>query len=744
MQTISRMLNFNGKFYFIFLLMTVLVITWGCALNGAKISKGGGRNDRLLVTRTDYDVSRNLAPPMISGRGFWNMLNYYSPETSQGKAMVKYILPEPMVRDAVMHYRVCLTNDTNRLFVSADNLQSIKPDPKKPFTVGCRGTRPQFLCMDDFKTDKKGYLAWKENNPNFLGFDAGSEWDNDYVTRFRRGVSNSVEDLRKAGGSETAVNRMRDIIQEAVKDRDRALTGLHESYLALRNYHFDDPDKMIFLRAGWCLDHYAAEWGAGLLVLETTMTGPYRHQVSMFYIRGAAHQYVKPWQWYIATCFQGFEEDGTPCKSTYTCPYYTSSKKSLSNLEGSDTLGQGYGPSVSLDRNDMYLGYLAGASIVQHETWPYAYCQYQGGTNAAVWELSPHGTAMKEWYTFTQRHPDRGISYAPVALLLPFNHGQAHWGGSPWSFFPVERPDTMIDAFMYTLVPWSQNLPKGVEGYLANSEYGDIYDVILPNPPSGPVPLKTLMNYRAAIMLSKFEIDPSLARRLMKYVKLGGTLVINIKQVNENLPASFLGVERTGKIVATEGVVKSLASGETVILPEPYDYEQIALKGAGPFLTDGQGGILASVNKYGRGRVVLITADYMVPRKSLSNGGVEWGLDQLKKGKKLPLVELLMRQIVREVLPIEVKGDIEYGLNKVADGWWVYLINNKGVIKFARTAEKLDPAATAKIEVDMRSLPVVGVRELCEEKDIAWDKSKNSFSINVGPGDIRIVGIKTR
>ena len=132
---------------------------------------------------------------------------------------------------------------------------------------------------------------------------------------------------------------------------------------------------------------------------------------------------------------------------------------------------------------------------------------------------------MKEWYDFTQRHPDRGVSYAPVALLVPFNQGMPQWGGNPWSHFRPERPDMMIDAFLYTVAPFSQDVRKGKEGCLGNGEFGDIYDVLTPNPPSGPIPLAKLTEYKAAILLGKLDLDTALPSRLMEYVRQGGTLV---------------------------------------------------------------------------------------------------------------------------------------------------------------------------------------------------------------------------
>jgi hypothetical protein len=76
----------------------------------------------------------------------------------------------------------------------------------------------------------------------------------------------------------------------------------------------------------------------------------------------------------------------------------------------------------------------------------------------------------------------------------------------------------MIDGFMYTIVPNSHDLRRGKEGGLSNSPYGDSYDVLVANPPSGPVSLAALANYRVAILLGKQNIDAPLAERLIQYV----------------------------------------------------------------------------------------------------------------------------------------------------------------------------------------------------------------------------------
>ena len=690
---------------------------------------GGKSSEARVVARNDFTASPSLAPPAIMQRRFWNMLPYWSPEGKQNQMMAKHVLPEPMVRDAARcYYQGDLKAEgDDPLAVNADRLLKLAPDPRVPFVVYTSAGRPPFRCLDDFHVDNRTYLEWKRAHPNFLGFWTGVEWDNEYVGPLgdpKRGL----ESARKHGCSETAVSRAQPLFERAAASRAGAVQGLQECAQALRRYYFDDPEKMIYLRGGWCFDHYALEFGGSMAISETTNTGPYRHQVSLFSVRGAARQYGRPWQWYIATYYNGCDKDGKTTVNNE--PNYAYAVRTTAAGQG-ENAGPGYGMSASLSRRDKYLAYLSGASLVQHEDWPRAYCQPAEG-KTDEWVLSPHGEAMKEWYDFTQRCPERGISYAPVALLMPFDQGLPQWGGAPWSHFQVERPDMMLDAFLNTLAPHSQDVRKGLEGALTNSEFGDIYDLVTPNPPSGPMALAKLLNYKVAIAVGGLAVDEPLAARLMEYVRQGGSLVINARQIGSHLPAAFLGARPTGKTAPVEGRVVAVSGGGTR-LTVPYDYEQVELSGAEPLWRDERGGVLACVNRFGAGRVVLTTVDYMLPRERVDAA----------KATPMPLVELLLGQIVREVLPLEVRGDIEYGLSRVPDGWWVYLINNKGVTKYTMTPEELDPAATATVTVKLRSLRASAVRELRADKPLTVDKGPNAFSLQVGPGDIRIVHIVT-
>ena len=185
----------------------------------------------------------------------------------------------------------------------------------------------------------------------------------------------------------------------------------------------------------------------------------------------------------------------------------------------------------------------------------------------------------------------------------------------------------MIDAFMFTIMPHAPVTQNGDEGAMANSPHGDIYDVIVPNAPSGTVSIDVLKCYKVTVMLGKYPNSKALAERLMEYVKAGGTLLINIKQVNEFFPASFLGFERRNVpgTMEVKGPARATTGGQTFALSEGYECEPVKLNGSVSILEDASGNVLACKNQFGRGHVIVSTVDFMVPKNYMADQSVVLG-----------------------------------------------------------------------------------------------------------------------
>lgn len=694
-----------------------------------------------IVMRKDYDVNRDWQPRQIMGKDFWLMVPYLKSwdDIYMGKLNNKPLFNESG-RDYIGLDKPTILNS------NAPYLNHIETRPNMPFFMTQASGRCVLNKMKHFECENEAYNTWKKAHPNFMGF-INAETDNDFLVNapWNFGWARFKVVLEKKGEKELIETIVREFPNP--QNREELTSQLIKGCEANRNYFFNDTEMVSYMGESHCLDHIYSESSSGALTRETTNTcggedgSHYRHQVGLAFTRGAARQYNRNWMWYIAFFYNGYDDKGNFSGNNY--PNYLIDKKKPSDVGG--FYGPGYGMSPSLITRDMFLAYLSGANFIENELWPH-YLHQANKDGKPTWDLSsPLGKAWEDWFEFTRKNPDRGASYAPVALLVPFEQGYPNYGGKSWMRFNYERTDWMIDAFMFTIIPHSPVTQKGDEGALSNSPYGDIYDVIVPNTPEKPVSIDVLNNYKVAVMLGKYKNDKALAERLMEYVKNGGTLLINIKQVNEFFPMDFLGFEKknitANNSIDVKSPIRSVSNGKTFALSETYETEPIKLKGAVLLLEDSAGNVLACKNKFGKGQVLVSAIDCMIPKTNF-NGADEKVLNQLVYGKKFPFVEYFLKNIVSEVLPLEVTGDIEYGLNKLPDGWLLYLINNKGVIKFTNKEQTLDPSKTAKVEVLLRNIKASFITELREQKAIAHDEKNNSFVVDVPPGGIRVIKIK--
>lgn len=728
-----------------------------------------------IVARKDYAVGESWLPKKIMGKDFWYLLqndDRLAPGffIDNGKSDMRELEDKPLFKESgVLYWNKSITAPgSNKVSISAMTpaifLKLIEKRPNAPFfimpssirglTNGPLWERGGSGIHTNYEHDNENYNAWKKAHPNFMGCING-ETDNDFLAVHPEGWGGAgfKAKLEKDGRKEL----LEYIVKEFPKPHNREELTLQMLKVckASVKYFFNDTNKVSYMSESHCLDHVNAESSSGVLTRETTNTaggeeGPhYRHQAGLSFTRGAARQYHRNWLWYVAGGFyNGYDDKGH--FSGDNNPNYRMKKIRITKNYADGRLDGPYcGMSPSLFARDLFLAYLSGPSFVCAEDW-FKYLQETSKDGKPMWELtSPHGEAWEDWFEFTRKNPDRGASYAPVALLVPFEQGYPVYGGKSWGTFDYERPDWMIDAFMFTIMPYSPVTKKGDEGALANSPYGDIYDVIVPNTPKTPVALEVLNNYKVAVMLGKYAKSKALAERLMEYVQNGGTLLLNIKQVNEFFTTEFLGLERNNDLtevsdrnaLEVKGPVRSTTDGKMFDLPESYEREAVKLKGATLLLEDAGGNILACRNKFGKGNVIVSTVDCLVPNGNADDKD-ENPLGKMVYGKKFPFVEYFLKNIVNEVLPLEVKGDIEYGLNKLPDGWLLYLINNKGVTKFTNKEQILDISKTAKVEVFLRDIKVSKITELRFQRAVAKNDKNKSFTVDVPSGDIRVVKIE--
>ena len=73
-------------------------------------------------------------------------------------------------------------------------------------------------------------------------------------------------------------------------------------------------------------------------------------------------------------------------------------------------------------------------------------------------------------------------------------------------------------------------------------------------------------------------------------------------------------------------------------------------------------------------------------------------------------------------------------------GWWLWVLNNKGVTKFADAYETVDESAASAVRVGFKGVRASKCRELVAGVDVAL--SESGFSVVVPAGETRIFELK--
>jgi hypothetical protein len=562
------------------------------------------------------------------------------------------------------------------------------------------------------------YQKWKKEHPNFLGFTL-AEWDN--------GIFRNFIPVGRAFGFDKEIDGKpytpayikvckttkveRDFPAFYPRDREELVQLIEKEFKYQKRVLFDDAFAMISF-TNWY--HYPLEWGAKLFIIESTGGGLPNRELQYAFARGISRQYGKPWAVYWAFFLAGGG-------------YVNHLSEGMSgNYKGAPDCGI----SASLFRRGAYLAYLSGASYFEFEhpkNVPFA------PGKDGKYEFSPHGKAMKEVFDFSQNH-DRGAVYAPIGLLMDYAHGwTAYDGARPgvdlkvfYGMFQPTDGDRMTDAVLKVIFPWKWSYEEDNNGYcMTNTPFGDIFDVVIPNPPSG-VPVDALNKYKALVLLGDIKFNRALADALVDYVGKGGTLVVNATQLNEYFPKEFYGVLLSDS-VKTEAVSKAALDNKIIDAGKSkFNYRTAELISAVPIVVSKENAPLITVNKYKQGRVILTLQNHMLSSQKAA----------------LPTVQYLLNMIKNETLPFSVEGDIEYILNKNEKGWWVTLINNKGVFKTSREAPVIKPEYTAKVTVSFKEMPNQ-ITELISGEKIEYVRNGSSAIINlsVAPGDVKILEI---
>lgn len=628
--------------YFAFVLIVVAIVSHGGTIRVA--------HPEMYATE---------AYPLVCGRDYWTFLSAESLTCGQSKEPLAQL---PLFTDSATVYTAAdaaykddrpvpqLTNEFGR---TRHHLEAIERHHKqgKPFAIVISNRRNRKVILASKpELDIVDYRRWKAAHPDFFVFRSTGEMVNDLGKLVRQAADDSRWAKYKNGDRYVTTKAVEDLYQTEV------------------DLHFGDASACIGFRGfGYSADFIAAANGARAIVGETTGTaarggGEWRWNVSPMFLRGAGRQFGIPWMWYVALFVNGYSADGMWQNESWP--------KVLNAKKGGKWATDG-GISASLYRRVNYFAYLTGANALEPEGWNSWGLQREESGRIV---LSAHGESLREIHDFAAAHPDRGLPYCPVAILVPYNQGYSALGGVPYRWYPSEyrAGDNLVDGIFFTLMPGRDQdaaFRRGEEGFLRNSPFAQMYDVMVPDSPqSEDAFVRALSRYPVAILTGEYPNPEMLRPKLKRYLKAGGTLI----------------------------VPKALSAA----VPRGYS---------------------------GKGRVIVSSSKWMTPEFTKDSLA-----DTLVGKMQFPELKALFAALEGQLFPVKIKGNVLYGLNRSKDHDWIWCINNRGVTQFTDTFEKIDPTASETVTVDLRGQSVRSIVEIITGNAVAVEKGMFSFTIPAG------------
>jgi hypothetical protein len=668
----------------------------------------------LLSSEAGARVPEAWARPKVAGRDFvmpWNIAKEFWPLLDKPAAeRPLYPFNAEPVEEFVAKYKGArdVPLFQSKLVVPVIYINNAPEYLKEgsPFLRYIRETKSPFAILINYGSAKLDQAAWQllngELKDQFLGWISGESvgyvWDS-APAELKISPSMSRRELLEAH---------RQFYTNALSRKWRELFQTDTGPMW---------DKMIPAQStsSTSFAHALSQWGVNLLGVETAAVMP-MFGMRIAFTRGAARQFGGTFLYYHAPNFGD------------TATTFTKQQ----NFAGPDFFyhsryGPTMGPSLSWYRKSYYLYYMAGASAIYLEQGGDQF--FKPGPGEHPFQLNPLGRITDEFMRFAEKHPDRGTPYTPVAFLLDPANGfemtdYPHW---PFEVSQIDRGDRALRELFG--VAYYPGLVVEGEPAMADRQpfvsgvFGDIFDVLTAADVQGSrSKVQTLLpSYRAVVVGGRIDWSAEWIQRINGYVRNGGTLVVNSAQI-KNLPEQFLGVRLLNDTGEAHNA-RCLSPNEELqdLKGQVFRYEKVELKGATPLITVPTGNPLVTVNKVGKGSVVFVAVPDLL------------GEDE----RMVPFVAHLLAHVFADATPVKVTGDVEYLINRTANGWVVTLLNNNGVFKPQQGMAQVDRTAYVNVTVGPN------IQSATEWISGAPLKPNNGIvSIQIPPGGIAIVEIR--
>jgi hypothetical protein len=393
------------------------------------------------------------------------------------------------------------------------------------------------------------------------------------------------------------------------------------------------------------------------------------------------------------------------------------------------------GAGVNWLLKDYLLFHLAGADAFYNEQGADIFWKPGGGVAGDSFpvQLSPKGKVAEAIQKIASTHP-RGTQYTPIAFLLDEAHGwsQERFYPAPFGLDPQMNPAILTGGaheasirgwfdIAYYPAPETQNEPaSAIRQTYVNGVFGDIFDVIVTSPKRAAI----LSSYPVVIAAGEISLTEEWGAALRNYVQKGGILVLCDRQLS-GAGVKDLSLPQTGR--PKEGTAFSWSNTGEATPSNTFRYSALPEAGNRILARADDGSPIAVMKTYGEGRIVFVG----IP--------LGLGIDQ----RPVPLLGLLLEHLTQNLVPLSVKGDVEYVINRLDDGGWlVALLNNRGIYKPQHGILPTDYREAQTVSLRAQ-FSVSKSSEWITEGTEAWknEAGHSSMSITVPAGVVRLIAV---
>ena len=400
------------------------------------------------------------------------------------------------------------------------------------------------------------------------------------------------------------------------------------------------------------------------------------------------------------------------------------------------------GAGMTWYKFDIWYQYMAGASMFYHEQGFDEFWQ-PGGTAAAgkqELQLSPKGKLVDRFLRTTAPSTgfDRGHPFTPVAFLVDYAHGWEpapfwpnsfkNWHGHSDRFLFGDHERMLEEYFWAAYHPMAAESERPMtstnEVFLPGM-FGDVFDVVFAYPDVQR--WQTIDSYPVVIATGDIELTAAEGKRLAQYVEQGGTLLVadthltgpgvaelRLPQVDDTIEAAgYRWLDDKSLQPSQRFRLKPIRAGQA-------DWRTLA--------TTADGATFCAATDRGKGRLLYLS----VPRG--------FGIDR----RVIPVVPRLMAHLTRGQMPIEVEGDVQWMVNRNANGWMITLLNPAGQDKPQQGITATDYRHSKPVTIRSRLAFSSAVDRLqpTDRLSIVRDDNDHKVTTEVLAGGLRIIELK--